>query len=99
MPRNPETHTMNSNASTPVSETESAACSNSLAGCLSDFLAIAYILNTEDLFSNPSALMDFMRDSVGSWALYKVFPSLNNTCTAARNEIAINQAQLQIVNN
>jgi hypothetical protein len=89
---------MNFNASTPVSETESAAWGNSLAGCLSDFPAIAYILNTEGLSSDPSALMDFMRNPTGSQALYKVFSSLNNTCTVACDEITINQAQLRIVN-
>jgi hypothetical protein len=85
---------MNSNASTPISETESAAWGNSLAGYLSDFPAIAHILNTEGFSFNLSVLMDFMRDPAGSRALYKVFSSLNNACTVARDKIAINQAQL-----
>jgi hypothetical protein len=55
---------MNSNASTPISETKSAAWGNSLAGYLSDFPAIAHMLNTEGLSSDPSVLMDFMRDFV-----------------------------------
>jgi hypothetical protein len=89
---------MNSNVSTPISETELTAWGNSLAGCLSDFPVIVHMLNTEGLSSDSSALMDFMRDSVGSQALYKVFSSLNNACTAACDKIAINQAQLRIVN-
>ena len=89
---------MNSNTNTPVSETETVAWSSTLASCLSDFPAIVHMLNTESLSDDPSALIAFMRDPTGSRAFYKILSSLNNICTVARDEIAINQAQLRIVN-
>jgi hypothetical protein len=56
------------------------------------------MLNTEGLSSDPLALIAFMRNNAASEALYKVLLSLNSACIAARDEIAINQAQVRIVN-
>jgi hypothetical protein len=89
---------MDSNTSTPTSETQAAAWGNTLAGCLSNFPVIVHILNTEGLSSDPSALIAFMRNNAASEALYKVLSSLNSACVAARDKIAINQAQVRIVN-
>ena len=89
---------MDSNTSTPTSETQAAAWGNPLAGCLSNFPVIVHMLNTEGLSSDPSALIAFMRNNAASEALYKVLSSLNSACVAARDEIAINQAQVRIVN-
>ena len=89
---------MDSNISTPVSETQTAAWGNTLTGCLSDFPVIVHMLNNEGLFSDPSALIAFMRNNSASEALYKVLSSLNVACVAAHDEITINQAQVRIVN-
>jgi hypothetical protein len=89
---------MDSNTSTPISETQTAAWGNTLAGCLSDFPVIVHMLNNEGLSSNPSALIAFMRNNAASKALYKILLSLNAACVAAHNKITINQAQVRIVN-
>ena len=61
---------MDSNANAPVTKTEMVAWGSTLASYLSDFPAIVHMLNTEGLSSDPSALITFMRDLAGSWALY-----------------------------
>jgi hypothetical protein len=89
---------MNTNTDNPVSENQVIAWGSILASGLSDFPAITHILNSEDLSSDPSALMAFMRDSVVSQALYALLSSLNSAHTVAHDEIAISQNQLRLAN-
>jgi hypothetical protein len=75
-----------------------ATWDNTLTFYLSGFPTITYILNTEGLLSDPSVLIAFMKNPVASQVFYTLLLSVNNTHTAAHNEITINQNQLQLTN-
>jgi hypothetical protein len=76
------------NTNTPI-ENQVITWGTTLASGLQDFPTIVYILNTEGLPSDPSALITFVGDPIVSQALYALLSSLNNAHTTAHDKITI----------